>query len=64
MDFMNAISTVGFPIAACCVMGWFCNRLVNDFACKLNDLNATLIKLIDRIDAMDDLIKEVHRNEN
>ena len=29
MDIVNLISSVGFPIVACCAMGYFCKYLID-----------------------------------
>lgn len=52
MDFqmiITAISTVGFPIAACCVMFWYMNKErdshqqeTKELTAAINDLNITI----------------------
>ena len=52
MDFqmiITAISTVGFPIAACCVMFWYMNKEreshqqeTKELTAAINDLNLTI----------------------
>ena len=31
MDFANIVATVGFPIAACGFMGWYCKYTIDKF---------------------------------
>lgn len=52
MDFqsiLTAISTVGFPIAACCVMFWYMNKEreshqqeTKELTAAINELNLTM----------------------
>ncbi len=50
--FTQMIGTVGFPIAACCVMFWQNNNLQN----TLTEFVTTLQKINDRIDCMEHLL--------
>lgn len=52
---IQAISTVGFPIAACCVM-FFQNNKLQD---TLKDISVTMQKMAD---AIDDLEKKGENN--
>lgn len=53
---ITAISTVGFPIAACCVMFMQNNKLQD----TLKDICVTMQKMAD---AIDDLEKKGHEDE-
>lgn len=44
-EFTTAISSVGFPIFACCYMFYLNNKLTE----KISELNATLEAIKDRI---------------
>ena len=55
---MTAISTVGFPIAACCAMGWYVYTTgkqhaqeMDSMAAALNNNTVALQKLSDQIAA-------------
>jgi hypothetical protein len=51
---IQAISTVGFPIAACCVMFMQNNKLQD----TLKDISVTMQKMADAIDDMETKGKE------
>lgn len=53
---IQAISTVGFPIAACCVMFMQNNKLQD----TLKDISVTMQKMAD---AIDDLEKKGNEND-
>lgn len=53
---IQAISTVGFPIVACCVMFMQNNKLQD----TLKDISVTMQKMAD---AIDDLEKKGHEND-
>lgn len=50
---VNAISTlissVGFPIVACGVMAWFCNKLVSDIGTKMDNLSNNIHDLLNEV---------------
>lgn len=41
-DFMQAISTVGFPIAACCVLFYLYDKTLREVVATLQDVSNTL----------------------
>ena len=41
-DIMQAISTVGFPIAACCVLFYLYDKTLRDVVATLQDVSNTL----------------------
>lgn len=43
------ISSVGFPIVACGVMAWFCNKLVSDMGTKMDNLSNNIHDLLDEV---------------
>ena len=49
-EIITIISTVGFPIFACCVMFWQNSNLQK----KLSDIQITMQKMADNITALDD----------
>lgn len=47
---INAISTVGFPIVACCGLFWFCNKLIDKITTVISDNTEAINKLIAKLD--------------
>lgn len=43
------ISSLGFPIVACGVMAWFCNKLVSDMGTKMDNLSTSINELIHEV---------------
>ena len=43
------ISSVGFPIVACGVMAWFCNKLVGDMGTKMDNLSTSINELLNEV---------------
>lgn len=43
------ISSVGFPIVACGVMAWFCNKLVSDMGTKMDNLSTSINELLNEV---------------
>lgn len=41
-DIMQAVSTVGFPIAACCVLFYLYDKTLRDVVATLQDVSNTL----------------------
>lgn len=41
-EFMQAISTVGFPIAACCVLFYLYDKTLREVVATLQDVSNTL----------------------
>ena len=39
-DVLTAISTMGFPIAACCAMAYFFLTVINNYRAALTEINA------------------------
>ena len=46
------ISSVGFPIVACGVMAWFCNKLVSDMGSKMDNLSNSINNLLTEVENM------------
>lgn len=42
-DWISVISSLGFPIAACCYLGWFTTRTIREFQAVL-DSNTDAIR--------------------
>ena len=49
-EIMTAITTVGFPIVACCGLFWFANKLVDKITTVISENTAAIQKLIDKLD--------------
>ena len=47
---LNAISTVGFPIVACCGLFWFCNKLIDRITTVITDNTEAINKLIQKLE--------------
>lgn len=58
--FSQMIGTLGFPIAACCVMFYQNSKLQG----TLTELVTTLQKMNDRIDNIEDMIRAVKESDN
>ena len=48
-DFMQAISTVGFPIAACCVLFYLYDKTLREVVATLQDVSNTLKDVINTL---------------
>lgn len=46
MDFANIVSTVGFPIAACGFMGWYCKYTLDKFMAMVGNIEQKYTALI------------------
>lgn len=46
---VTMISTVGFPIIACCAMGWYINNTHSKFTEALNRNTNAIERLMDKI---------------
>ena len=53
----SLVSSVGFPIAACCVLFYLLNKQME----TLNDLKIVLTKLIDKLDVDDLEVRKIDR---
>ena len=51
------ISTVGFPIAACCALFYLYNKTLSKLTSTLEKIDSTLDRMSDRIDALE---RELH----
>lgn len=49
-EVMTAISTVGFPIVACCVMFYLYDKTLREVITTLKELSATLASIRDKLD--------------
>ena len=47
---LNAVSTVGFPIVACCGLFWFCNKLIDKITTVISDNTEAINKLIQKLE--------------
>lgn len=57
-EFVQAISTVGFPIVACGVMFYFYDRTTKDLTITLTKIDATLDGIAKRLDSIEDFEKK------
>lgn len=48
-DVMQAISTVGFPIAACCVLFYLYDKTLREVVATLQDVSNTLREVADTL---------------
>lgn len=48
-DIMQAISTVGFPIAACCVLFYLYDKTLREVVATLQDVSKTLKEVSDTL---------------
>lgn len=48
-EFMKAISTVGFPIAACCVLFYLYDKTLREVVATLQDVSNTLKDVADSV---------------
>lgn len=48
-DMMQAISTVGFPIAACCVLFYLYDKTLREVVATLQDVSNTLREVADTL---------------
>ena len=48
-DMMQAISTVGFPIAACCVLFYLYDKTLREVVATLKDVSNTLREVADTL---------------
>lgn len=48
-EFMQAISTVGFPIAACCVLFYLYDKTLREVVATLQDVSNTLRDVADSV---------------
>lgn len=52
-DVINLISNTGFPIACCCGLFWFANKLVDKITTVITDNTLAIQKLVAKLDAED-----------
>lgn len=50
-ELATVISTVGFPIVACCGIFYLYNKTIQDITTAINKIDATLEMIIKHIDA-------------
>lgn len=50
---VSAISTVGFPIVACCGLFWFANKLVDKITSVISENTMAINKLIAKLESED-----------
>lgn len=48
-DIMQAVSTVGFPIAACCVLFYLYDKTLREVVATLQDVSNTLREVSDTL---------------
>ena len=48
------VGSMGFPIAACCAMGWFINTVFKDFQCLVIENNSLIKTLTEYLMRKDD----------
>lgn len=47
---ISLINSVGFPIACCCMMGWYINTTMKEFRQTMENNNKLLSRICDRLD--------------
>lgn len=47
---LTAISTVGFPIVACCGLFWFANKMVDKMTTTVEENTIAINKLSEKLD--------------
>lgn len=52
-EFMQAISTVGFPIVACCVLFYLYDKTLREVVSTLQDVSNTLREVADTLKRKD-----------
>lgn len=55
---IQAISTVGFPIACCCLMFWFLNKEQETHKTEMNDLKDVIAKNNEILASLKQLIQD------
>ena len=58
-DFIQAISTVGFPIVACVALFYLYNQTITKLTTTLEKIDATLEKLYQKIDNIEGRIEKL-----
>ena len=58
-EIMSAISTIGFPIAACVGMFYLYNETITKITNSLDKLNETLTRFELRLDKIEDQIEKI-----
>lgn len=53
-DVATVISTVGFPIFACCGLAWFCKYLIDNTTKTISENTKMIQKLINKLGEDDD----------
>lgn len=53
-EVVSVISTVGFPIFACCGLAWFCKYLIDNITKTINENTKMIQKLITKLGEEDD----------
>lgn len=49
-DILTAISTVGFPIAACIGLFWMINKSVKEMTAAINNNTQVILRMTERMD--------------
>ena len=57
-ELINAISTVGFPIAGCVGLFYLYNTIIKDVVTSLNDVKSTLANLNETLQDVRDMIEK------
>lgn len=57
-EIINAISTVGFPIAGCVGLFYLYNNIIKDVVSSLNDVRATLYNLNETLKDVRDIVEK------
>lgn len=57
-DMSTIISNLGFPIAACTAMGWFCFYLTTSFKSTIDSLQVSINSMSKSIEMLSDTITD------
>lgn len=61
---LTAISTVGFPIAFCCLMFWYMIKQMDAHKQEINELKAVISENTIALTAIKQLIEDKYRDGN
>ena len=62
-ELVTIISSVGFPIVACCAMAWFINNTFKDFQTTITETNSLLAQVSAKLDSDNRVIKTLMDKE-
>lgn len=63
MDIAQAISSFGFPIVACCGMGWFCYVTMTGVKESLDSLSSNISVMTKCMEQLEQTVYRAHEME-